>query len=184
MKPILCALIFCVSTVASVTAAIDKEKLRAELVRTEKEFFEYAAANGFSNGLHRYMADDAFIANSLILGRAAQAAKIKAEQEKAVPRTNIIHWKPLRADVSDSGDLGYTWGVAESGPSKDGPFKPYGIYITVWQRQPDGKWRFVYDSATILTAEAVEKFLREQSPALAASAAAPAPNVAPAPAKK
>ena len=140
-------------------AAFDPEKLKAELVRTEAEFFQYALQHGFSEGLRAYMTEDAFIANSLILGRAAQAARVKAEEGKA--RANVIHWKPLRAEVSASGDLGYTWGVAEAGPSRDGPFKPYGIYVTIWKRQPDGGWKFVYDSATILAAEAIEKFLRE-----------------------
>ena len=148
----------------------DQEALKAELVRTEAEFFQHALENGFGPGLHAYMAEDAFIANSLILGRDAQAAKVKAEAGKARP--NVIRWKPLRADVAASGDLGYTWGVAESGPSKDGPFKPYGIYVTIWKRQADGKWKFVYDSATILTADAVEKFLREKFPEKATSAAA------------
>ena len=161
------ALALCCLLTGVARAAADKEKLKAELVRTEAEFFQHALQHGFSQGLHAYMADDAFIANSLILGRAAQAAKIEAEKDQP-KRTNVIRWKPLRADVSDSGDLGYTWGAAESGPGKDGPFKPYGIYVTIWKRTADGKWKFVYDSATILTADAMEKFLREKFPDAAA----------------
>jgi ketosteroid isomerase-like protein len=151
-------------TLAPAPAAPDKETLKAELVRTEAEFFQHALEHGFSDGLRAYMAADGFIANSLVLGREAQAARVKAEKERGTPRTSVIRWKPLRADVSESGDLGYTWGVAESAPSRDGPFKPYGIYVTIWKRQTDGQWKFVYDSATILAADAVEKFLREQFP--------------------
>lgn len=150
--------------------AADREALKAELVHTEAEFFQHALEHGFGPGLHAYMAEDAFIANSLILGREAQGAKVKAESGKVRP--NVIRWKPLHAEVAASGDLGYTWGVAESGPGKAGPFKPYGIYVTIWKRQPDGKWKFVYDAATILTADAVEKFLREKFPEKATSAAA------------
>lgn len=150
--------------------AADIETLKAELVRTEAEFFQHALEHGFGPGLHAYMAEDAFIANSLILGREMQGAKVQAEAGKARP--NVIRWKPLRADVAASGDLGYTWGVAESGPGKAGPFKPYGIYVTIWKRQADGKWKFVYDAATILTADAVEKFLREKFPAMASPAPA------------
>jgi ketosteroid isomerase-like protein len=155
---------------SNVTYAADREALKAELVRTEAEFFQHALANGFSEGLRSYMADDALIANSLILGRDAQEARMKQEPAKARP--NVIRWKPLRAEVAASGDLGYTWGVAESGPSKEGPFKPYGIYVTIWKRQTDGKWKFVYDAATILTADAIEKFLREKFPEAAAAAPA------------
>jgi ketosteroid isomerase-like protein len=170
MKIIFAGLAFLIVATANGAIPIEKEKLKADLVRTEKEFFEHAATHGFNAGLHAYMADDAFIANSLVLGRDAQSARIKGEQGKATTRANVIHWKPLRADVSNSGDLGYTWGVAEAGPTKEGPFKPYGIYATIWKRQPDGKWRFVFDSATILTAEAVEKFLRDNYPGVGSTA--------------
>jgi ketosteroid isomerase-like protein len=157
-----------------VSAAADKEKLKAELVRTECEFFQHALEHGFTAGLHAYMAEDAFVANSLILGRGAQAAKVKAEKEQAKVRPSVIRWKPLRVDVADSGDLGYTWGVAEAGPTQEGPFKPYGIYVTIWKRASDGTWKFVYDSATNLTAERIEAFVRQNFPAAASIGPGPA----------
>jgi len=147
--------------------APDKEKIKAELVRTESEFFQRALDEGFNAGMHAFMADDGFIANSLTLTREAHAARMTAEKSPTKTRTNVIRWKPLRAEVSESGDLGYTWGVAESGPAKEGPFKPYGIYVTIWKRQPDGRWKFVYDAATILDAARIEAFLRENFPAAA-----------------
>lgn len=169
MKKRVCFALACyVALIGAAHAAVDKENLRAELLRTETQFFQHALEHGFNAGLHAYMADDALIANSLILGRVAQGAKVQAEKDQSKSRANIIRWKPLRADVSASGDLGYTWGVAESGPARDGPFKPYGIYVTIWKRAADGKWKFVYDSATILTADAIEKFLREKFPDAAA----------------
>ena len=161
MRTLLCWGAFVVSAI-SAGAAVDQEKAKAELVRTEAEFFRHAFEHGFGAGLRAYMADDAFIANTLILGREAQVAKMNADTGKV--RSNTIRWKPLHADVAESGDLGYTWGVAESGPGKEGPFKPYGIYVTVWKRQADGQWKFVFDSATILDAARVEAFLREKFP--------------------
>jgi ketosteroid isomerase-like protein len=151
-----------ISLAAVAAAASDREKLKAELVRTEAELFQRALAEGFSAGMHAYMASDAFVANSLTLGRDAEAARMQADAGK--PHANVLRWKPLRADVAASGDLGYTWGVAESGPAKEGPFKPYGIYVTIWQRQPDGKWKFVYDAATILDAAKIDAFVHEHFP--------------------
>lgn len=146
-------------------AGADRAAAKSSLVRAEAAFFQHILEHGFNAGLRAYMADDAFIANSLTLGRDAQ--EDRGRNESARSRNNVIRWKPLHADVAESGDLGYTWGVAESGPGKDGPFKPYGIYVTIWKRQADGQWKFVYDAATILSAEAVEKFLREKFPAAA-----------------
>ena len=143
-------------------------------MQTEAEFFGYALAHGFNEAVHAYITDDGFVANSLTLGRDAQADRVNTEQAKSPHRTDVIRWQPLRAEVAVSGDLGYTWGVAESAPVKEGPFKPYGIYVTIWKRQADGKWKFVYDSATILFAERIDAFVREHFPNAAAPAAEPA----------
>jgi hypothetical protein len=48
-------------------------------------------------------------------------------------------WWPLWAGISRSGDLGFTTGPA----TYDG--KPSGWYFTVWARQADGSWKWVYD---------------------------------------
>ncbi|MBL9199023.1 MAG: nuclear transport factor 2 family protein [Opitutaceae bacterium] len=142
-----------------------RDSAQEELQRAEAAFFRHILDHGFGAGLAAFMADDAMIANSLTLGRDAQLARTKSEAVRS--RGNVVRWKPLRAEVAASGDLGYSWGVAESGPAKDGPFKPYGIYVIIWKRQADGQWKFVYDAATILGADAVEKFLREKFPAAA-----------------
>ncbi|MER8124725.1 hypothetical protein ABS198_20810, partial [Acinetobacter baumannii] len=54
------------------------------------------------------------------------------------PNPPLVWW-PVWAGVARSGDLGFT-----SGPSTfDG--KPNGWFFTVWTRQPDGGWKWVYD---------------------------------------
>ena len=162
------AALFFLSSVVIALAAVDPAKLKAELVQTETEFFGYALAHGFNEAVHAYVADDGFVANSLTLGREAQADRANSEKTKTQRRPDVIRWQPLRAEVAASGELGYTWGIAESGPSPDGPFKPYGIYVTIWKRQQDGKWKFVYDAATILDAARFEAFMRENFPEKAA----------------
>ena len=160
LRPLVAVLAF-----SSIVCAAEPEAAKVGLVRAEAAFFQHILEHGFGAGLSAFMADDALIANSLTLGRDAQEVRAKSESTRA--RNNVMRWKPLRADVAAAGDLGYTWGVAESGPAKEGPFKPYGIYVIIWKRQADGQWKFVYDAATILGAEAVEKFLREKFPAAA-----------------
>lgn len=158
----------------SIGRAADAAGLTAELIKTEGQFFEFALAHGFGEAVHEFIAPDGFVANSLTLGRAAQGERVKAESAKSPKRErDVIRWRPLHAEVAASGELGYTWGVAESAPAKEGPFKPYGIYVTIWKRQADGQWRFVYDSATILTAEKIEAFVHEHFPQAAMAMTAP-----------
>lgn len=57
------------------------------------------------------------------------------------PNPPLVWW-PVWAGLSASGDLGFTTGPA----TYDG--KPSGYYFTVWKRQADGLWKWVYDGGT------------------------------------
>lgn len=56
-----------------------------------------------------------------------------------------LTWEPNFAAVSQSGDMGYTYGIYALKPAtKDTVI--YGTYTSIWKRQKDGKWKFVLDS--------------------------------------
>jgi ketosteroid isomerase-like protein len=49
-------------------------------------------------------------------------------------------WAPAEVEVLPSGNLGYT-----SGPVYDPKGNRIGTFNSVWQRQPDGTWKIVFD---------------------------------------
>ena len=49
-------------------------------------------------------------------------------------------WTPEQVEVLPSGKLGFS-----SGPVLDGGGKRIGTFNSVWRRDPDGKWRVVFD---------------------------------------
>lgn len=56
-----------------------------------------------------------------------------------------LSWKPEGAAISNSGDMGYTYGIYALVPSgKDTVI--YGTYTSIWKKQHDGKWKFALDS--------------------------------------
>jgi ketosteroid isomerase-like protein len=57
----------------------------------------------------------------------------------------VLKWKPVRAGISRSNDLGYTFGDWELF-LKDKDTTLYGNYLTVWKKQADGTWKYVLDS--------------------------------------
>ena len=59
----------------------------------------------------------------------------------------ILVWKPDYVDVSESGDLAYTYGkyTFTSRDSTGRKVVSKGIFHTVWKRQEDGSWKFVWD---------------------------------------
>ena len=49
-----------------------------------------------------------------------------------------VQWTPSKATVSSAGDIGYTSGTYEA---TMGGAAEKGKYVTVWKKQPDGKWK-------------------------------------------
>ena len=54
-------------------------------------------------------------------------------------------WKPSKAMVAASGEMGFTYGVYEIKSSLIDT-SLFGTYVTVWKKQEDGKWKFVLQS--------------------------------------
>jgi ketosteroid isomerase-like protein len=115
------------------------------LKQLEAEFMKAAAEKG-SQGYMSYYADD-----SVELPNGAPAIVGKANIAKTMgfldDRNNHLSWTPVGADISASGDLGYTYGTFEF-RSKDKAGKPtveHGKYTSIWKLQQDGTWKVVLD---------------------------------------
>ena len=62
-------------------------------------------------------------------------------------KDNHLSWTPVGADISASGDLGYTYGTYEfRSIGKDGKTSvEQGKYTSIWKMQKDGSWKVVLD---------------------------------------
>ena len=58
-----------------------------------------------------------------------------------------LSWEPLDEKISESGDLGYTYGIYTNTDKVTGEITK-GTYITIWQKQKNGNWNFVLDTGT------------------------------------
>jgi ketosteroid isomerase-like protein len=115
------------------------------LKQLEAEFMKAAAEKG-SQGYMSYYADDAVeVPNGgvLIQGKANIAKGMSFLDDK----NNRLIWTPVGADISASGDLGYTYGNYEFHVhDKDGKAGvEYGKYTSIWKQQNDGSWKVVLD---------------------------------------
>ncbi len=54
-------------------------------------------------------------------------------------------WEPSGGSVAKSGEMGYTYGLYSLKP-KDQDTVFYGTYVSIWKKQPDGKWKFVLET--------------------------------------
>jgi ketosteroid isomerase-like protein len=59
----------------------------------------------------------------------------------------ILSWKPVFARIAESGELGYTYGYYVR-TIKSTQAVSKGTYLTIWEKQKDGTWKFVMDTGT------------------------------------
>lgn len=138
-------LAFLLSSCATNDPQKNSEKWKSEIVQVEQEFNDMAQAEGLVAAFHYYAAPDGVIRRkkNVIKGKSA----IKAWYANDVRPNETLTWKPTFVEVSDSGDLAYTYGdyVFRSIDSTGSVRENTGIFHTVWKRQPNGEWRFVWD---------------------------------------
>jgi len=109
--------------------------------------FESLFNAGNAAGMAAFYADDAKLLaenTELIRGRAAieQFWRYAIERAQAA---NAIRTISLE-EVTATGDLGYVLG-AVTVQIPDGP-RMVTKYATIWQRDPDGRWRLAVDSSS------------------------------------
>jgi uncharacterized protein (TIGR02246 family) len=115
-------------------------------VRAAESAMMAAAAEKGSAGYLSFYAEDAVelpAGAPMLLGKASIAKTMSFLDDKS----NRLTWKPVRVDVSESGDLAYSFGNYEfTSVGKDGKSAvEHGKYTTVWKKQKDGRWKVVLD---------------------------------------
>ena len=104
------------------------------------------AEKGISEAFRYFAADNAVIKredDTLIVGKE----NIKAYYSSWDKRKTTVKWTPDFIDVANDGTLAYTYGKYnwkirdEAGIATE--FK--GVFHTVWKKQADGNWKYVWD---------------------------------------
>ena len=92
--------------------AADPEDEKAALLRTDKEFSDAAQKVGVGEAFLRYADENATM---LPAGEDAATGLDAIKQQFAdYPKGATLVWKPVKAEVAQSGDLGYTIGTYET----------------------------------------------------------------------
>lgn len=124
----------------------DTEKEKEALKQVDIEFSNLSLEKGMNYAFLSYAADDGVLLrpkNYPIEG----IEKIK-ESLGDSDTTFTLTWNPLFADISESLELGYTYGVYElTIKSEEGNPKVHrGTYLTIWKKDKYGNWKFVLDT--------------------------------------
>lgn len=119
------------------------EQWKTEILEAEKNFAALLKKEGMGKAFLTFAADDAVLmrSKSLLIGKDTLRAYFENKTSKN------LAWTPDFVDVAASGDLGYTYGKYTFSYTDDegNPAENKGVFHTVWKRQKDGSWKFVWD---------------------------------------
>ncbi|HEY8615356.1 DUF4440 domain-containing protein [Phenylobacterium sp.] len=104
----------------------------AEVVAAERAFAADGLALGVQASFYKHSAPE-----GIVLSPDPTLAKAAFAEPR--PKGPDLVWWPLWAGVAQSGDLGFTTGPYAFGG------KPGAWYFTVWAKQPDGSWKWLFD---------------------------------------
>jgi ketosteroid isomerase-like protein len=119
---------------------------RGQLMQADHDFSAFSVKEGMHKAFLEYVADSGVMLsdNSYpLIGRQAIAAVFAGKSDTSFTLT----WEPVFEKISSGGDLGFTYGYFTSTVKSTGAVGR-GTYVTIWQKQPDGRWKFVMDTGT------------------------------------
>jgi len=126
----------------SCSKTVDSEQAKQELMQTDRDFSTLSQEKGRNFAFLSYIDEQGVMlrTNSKpIEGKNAVSSLFSAEDDSHYSLT----WQPTKAEVSASGDLGYTYGIYEF---KVDSIIEKGTYATVWKKNKKGQWKFVLDT--------------------------------------
>jgi ketosteroid isomerase-like protein len=140
---ILLAFVFCSCQTAKVD---EREKTETAIRQAEKDFETMAAEKNIAEAFWYFADSNAVIKrqnDTLIHGKDAIKNYYSADYYK----TASVKWSPDFVESSPDGTMAYTYGKYtwqfKDSSGKVDAFK--GVFHTVWKKQSDGSWKYVWD---------------------------------------
>ncbi len=137
-------LLFLLVGLAACNSSEERQKeARKEILSTDRAFSVRSVDKGMQEAFLFYAAPDMVKLQDghfPVIGKEA----LKDVFAGAIDTMYRLNWQPVKAEVSKSCDLGYTFGNYELYDFTRGEIR-YGNYFTVWRKEKDGTWRWVLD---------------------------------------
>jgi ketosteroid isomerase-like protein len=127
------------------------EEALKNMIGADKAFSEMSSKSGMKKAFLEYAADESVLLRPGYLPIVDDdVIKFINSQEDT---SFTMSWEPKGADIANSLDMGYTYGVYAV-HTRDTTLQ--GTYLSIWRKQPDGKWKFVLDTGNSGISETVQ----------------------------
>jgi ketosteroid isomerase-like protein len=120
--------------------------LKEEIMKVEKEFEAAASTNGIAEAFYDFADNNAVIKrknDTLIKGNE----NIRKYYQSTDLKNVVLSWTPDFVGISEDGTLAYTYGkyIWKSKDSNGKTVESRGVFHTVWKKQSDGTWKYVWE---------------------------------------
>jgi ketosteroid isomerase-like protein len=127
-------------------AKISKKDPSVVLTKADTDFSGMSVTEGMQKAFLTYFADSGIMLRDNaypLVGRNSLISMFSNTTDTSF----ILSWKPVFARIAESGELGYTYGYYIRTIKSTGVVLK-GTYVTIWEKQKDGHWKFVMDTGT------------------------------------
>jgi ketosteroid isomerase-like protein len=112
------------------------------LLDADIAFSDYSVQHGYQKAFIEFAHDSVVLLKPRRMPIVGKQSLIKSYEGK--PENGLVlFWKPAKAVIAESGELGYTFGfwtfIAQSDTSR-------GTYLTIWKKDSSGKWKYIADT--------------------------------------
>jgi len=105
-------------------------------------FSDYSVTHGLQKAFIEFAHDSVVLLKPNRMPIVGKLSLIKSYEGKSDSGV-VLTWKPAKAIIAESGELGYTYGFWTFIAQKD---TSRGTYLTVWKKNSNGQWKFIADT--------------------------------------
>jgi ketosteroid isomerase-like protein len=127
-------------------AKSSKQYETGSLVRVDKDFSELSLKEGMHKAFLTYFADSGVMIRDNAYPLVGKDSMISLFSNRSDTGFTLT-WAPAFEKIANSGELGYTYGYYTRTIKSTG-LVSRGTYLTIWEKQKDGSWKFVMDTGT------------------------------------
>jgi ketosteroid isomerase-like protein len=131
-------LIFALFSCSNKKPAVDPQVL----IDTDIAFSDYSVKHGIHRAFIEFAHDSVAILKDKQMPIVGKQSLINSYEGKS-DIGMVLSWKPSKALIAESGELGYTYGFWTFAAQND---TSLGTYLTIWKKDADGKWKYIADT--------------------------------------
>lgn len=112
------------------------------LIDADIAFSDYSVKHGFQKAFVEYAHDSVVILKDKHMPLVGKQSLIRSYEGKSDSGVSLT-WKPAKAIIARSGELGYTYGFWLFVTKGD---TSHGTYLTIWKKDINNHWKYIADT--------------------------------------